>query len=93
MKTWNDYKEYASATSPEAKADIEEASALASFVTQIIQRRNELGMTQRELASLSGLPQSSIARIETLRTVPNIETIIKIVRPLGLQLSLLPISA
>ena len=93
MKTWNDYKKHASATSPEAKADIEEASALASFVTQIIQRRNELGMTQRELASLSGLPQSSIARIETLRTVPNIETIIKIVRPLGLQLSLSPIRA
>lgn len=93
MKTWNDYKEYASTLSSEAKIDIEEASALASFVTQIIQRRNELGLTQRELAALSGLPQSSIARIETMKTIPNIETIIKIVKPLGLQLSLLPISA
>ena len=93
MKTWDDYKEYASTQSPEAKADIQEASELASFVTLIIQRRNELGLTQRELASLSGLPQSSIARLETMKTVPNIETILKIVKPLGLQLSLLPISA
>ena len=93
MKTWNDYKEYASGVSSEMKADIEEASELASFVTMIIQRRNELGLTQRELASLSGLPQSSIARMETMKTVPNIETILKIVKPLGLQLSLLPISA
>ena len=93
MKTWNDYKEHASAMSLEAKADMEEASALALFVTQIIQRRNELGLTQRELATLAGLPQSSIARIETLRTVPSLDTIIKIVKPLGLQLSLLPISA
>lgn len=93
MKTWNDYKEYASGISPEVKADIEEASELASFVTLIIQRRNELGLTQRELASLSGLQQSSIARLETMKTVPNIETILKIVKPLGLQLSLLPISA
>ena len=93
MKTWNDYKEYASGISPEVKSDIEEASELASFVTLIIQRRNELGITQRELASLSGLPQSSIARLETMKTVPNIETILKIVKPLGLQLSLLPISA
>ena len=93
MKTWNDYKEYASGISPEAKADIEEASDLASFVTLIIQRRNELGLTQRELSSLSGMPQSSIARNETMKTVPNIETILKIVKPLGLQLSLLPISA
>ena len=93
MKTWNDYKEYASGISPEAKADIEDASELASFVTLIIQRRNELGLTQRELASLSGLPQSSIARMETMKTVPSIDTVLKIVKPLGLQLSLLPISA
>ena len=93
MKTWNDYKEYASEQSPEVKADIEEASQLATFVTLIIQRRNELGMTQRELASLSGLPQSSIARMETMKTVPSIDTVLKIVKPLGLQLSLLPISA
>ena len=93
MKTWNDYKEYASEQNPEVKADIEEASQLAAFVTMIIQRRNELGMTQRELASLSGLPQSSIARMETMKTVPSIDTELKIVKPLGLQLSLLPISA
>ena len=93
MKTWNDYKEYASEPSPEVKADIEEASQLATFVTLIIQRRNELGLTQRELAALSGLPQSSIARMETMKTVPSIDTVLKIVKPLGLQLSLLPISA
>ena len=93
MKTWNDYKEYASEQSPEVKADIEEASQLATFVTLIIQRRNELGLTQRELAALSGLPQSSIARMETMKTVPSIDTVLKIVNPLGLQLSLLPISA
>ncbi|MEA5047329.1 MAG: helix-turn-helix transcriptional regulator [Eubacteriales bacterium] len=93
MKTWNDYKEYASEQSPEVKADIEEASQLATFVTLIIQRRNELGLTQRELAALSGLPQSSIARMETMKTVPSIDTVLKIVKPLGLQLSLLPISA
>ena len=56
MRTWNDYKEYASEQNPEVKADIEEASQLAAFVTMIIQRRNELGLTQRELAALSGLP-------------------------------------
>ena len=93
MKTWNDYKEYASEQSPEVKADIEEASQLATFVTLIIQRRNELGLTQRELAALSGLPQSSIARMETMKTVPSIDTVLKIVKPLGLQLSLLPIRA
>ena len=83
MKTWDDYKNHAKANSAEIKADIEETEALASFVTSIIQRRNELGISQRELAFLSGLPQSSIARLETMKTVPNIETVLKVVKPLG----------
>lgn len=93
MKTWNDYKEYVSSLSPELKADVEEASALAAFVTLIIRRRNELGLSQRDLATLSGLPQSTVARFETMQTMPNIETVLKLVKPLGLQLSLMPISA
>ena len=93
MKSWDDYKEYASSMNPDVKSDIGEASELAALVTQIIQQRNALGLTQRELAARSGLPQSSIARIETMKTIPNIETIIKILKPLGLQLSFLPISA
>lgn len=93
MKTWDNYKEHATAYSTEIKADVEEADALASFVTSIIQRRNELGLSQRELASLSGLPQSSIARMETMKTIPSIETVLKVVKPLGLQLTLTPIRA
>ena len=93
MKTWDGYKEHAKAYSTEIKVDIEETEALASFVTSIIQRRNELGITQRELALLAGLPQSSIARMETMKTVPNIETVLKVVKPLGLQLTLIPVGA
>ena len=93
MKSWNDYKEYAASLDAGVKSDVEEACELAALVTQIIQQRNALGLTQRELAARSGLPQSSIARIETMKTIPNIETIIKILKPLGLQLSFLPISA
>lgn len=93
MKSWSDYKEYASSLNEDVKSDIEEASELAALVTQIIQRRNELGLTQRDLAARSGLPQSSIARIETMKTIPSIETVIKILKPLGLQLSFLPVSA
>lgn len=93
MKKWEDYKGHAKAHSSEIKEDIEKAEALASFVTSIIQRRNELGISQRELASLAGLPQSSIARLETMKTVPNIETVMKVVKPLGLQLALTPLRA
>ena len=53
---------------------------------QIIKKRNELGITQRELALKCGLPHSSVARIESCAVKPNVETLIKIMIPLGLTL-------
>ena len=87
MRTWNDYKEDVKAIDPEGKKDIEELEVLASIVSAIIEKRNELGLSQRELASICGIPQSSVARIETFKTIPNLDTILKIMQPLGLKLS------
>lgn len=87
MKTWDDYKEHAKTRSNQAKKDIEEVEELAYIVSNLIQRRNELNLSQRDLAILCGLPQSSIARFETMKTIPNIDTVIKIMKPLGLQLT------
>ena len=53
----------------------------------VIQQRNELGITQRDLAMLCGIPQSSVARIESFTTIPNLDTLIKIMRPLGMKLT------
>ena len=58
MRTWNDYKEYIKAIDPEGKKDIEELEVLASIVSAIIEKRNELGLSQRDLASICGIPQS-----------------------------------
>ena len=87
MRTWEEYKKDAKSTSDVVKQDIEEIEVLAAIVTAIIDRRNELGYTQRDLAVICGLPQSSVARIEACIVKPNIETLIKIMKPLGLTLS------
>lgn len=87
MRTWEDYKKDAKSTSDVVKQDIEEMEVLAAIVTAIINKRNELGYTQRDLAVICGLPQSSVARIEACTVKPNIETLIKIMKPLGLTLS------
>ena len=87
MRTWEDYKKDAKSTSDMVKQDIEEMEVLAAIVTAIIDRRNELGYTQRDLAVICGLPQSSVARIEACIVKPNIGTLIKIMKPLGLTLS------
>lgn len=87
MKTWNDYKDHVKALDPESKQDIEAAENLASIVGAMIQQRNALGISQRELASLCGIPQSSVARIESLKTTPNLDTLLKIFQSLGLRLT------
>ena len=87
MKTWNDYKEHVKAIDPEGKRDIEELEILAAIVGAMIEKRNELGFSQRELASICGIPQSSVARIESFKTIPNLDTLLKIMQPLGLKLT------
>lgn len=88
MKTWNNYKDYAKSIDTNAKNDIEEIEDVASIICVIIKRRTELGITQRELASLCDIPQSTIGRIESFKTVPNLETVIKIMQPLGLKFTI-----
>lgn len=87
MKTWNDYKEHVKEVDPESRKTMEEVEALSSIVSTIINQRNMLGISQRELAAMCGIPQSSVARIESFKTTPNLDTILKIMQPLGLTLT------
>ena len=87
MRNWEDFKKDAKNVAPTLKEDIEEMEAIATIVNAIIEKRNELGYSQRELAEICGLPQSSVARIEACTVKPKIETLIKIMRPLGFTLS------
>ena len=87
MRTWEDFKKDAKSISATTKEDIEEMEVLAEIISSIIEKRNKLGYSQRELADICGLPHSSIARIEACTVKPNVETLIKIMKPLGLTLS------
>lgn len=88
MKTWDEYKDYVKSLGDDSKKDMEEIEELSALISAVIKQRNDLGLTQRELAELSGLPQSSVARIETLKTTPKLDTFLKILHPLGLKLTI-----
>lgn len=53
----------------------------------MIRQRNSLGIFQRELAAMCNMPQSSVARIESMKTTPNLDTLLKLFEPLGLALT------
>lgn len=90
MKTWNDYKEHVQTVDPEIAKDIREAESISAIVSAMVEKRNAMGLTQRELAAMCGIPQSSVARIESCKTTPNLGTLLNIFRHLGLQLTVTP---
>ena len=87
MKTWNDYKEHVKTVDPVIAKDMEETEEIAAIVTAMVEQRNALGLSQRDLAAMCGIPQSSVARIESCAVKPKVETLIKIMKPLGLTLT------
>lgn len=58
---------------------------------QILQVRKDKNLTQAQLEQLSGIKQTFIARIERHRTDPQINTVLKLLRPLGMTLAVVPI--
>ena len=87
MKTWQDYKNHVKAIDENGKTLIEETEEIAGIINSLIDRRNELGLSQRQLAAECGMPQSSLARIESMKITPNLDTLIRIMRPLNLKIS------
>ena len=86
MKTWDDYKEHIRTISPEDAAEISEIETLSSIISQVILKRTNMGISQRELAAMCNMPQSSIARIEACKTIPKLGTLLRLMKPLGLNL-------
>jgi transcriptional regulator with XRE-family HTH domain len=57
----------------------------------MIEAREEKGLSQRELADLSGIKQPAIARLESLKATPQIDTLFKVLYPLGYTLEIVPV--
>lgn len=49
----------------------------------MIEVREKKGYSQRELAELSGVKQPAIARMESFKSTPQVDTLLKILAPLG----------
>lgn len=88
MKTWNDYKKHIKNVDSITGKEIEALEEQAKIISAMIEQRNALGLSQRDLAALCNIPQSSVARIESLKTTPNLSTLLKLLQPLGLKLTI-----
>lgn len=90
MATWQDYKKYVKSIDEVNRHQMESIEMMTEVVNAMVHQRKELGLTQKQLAELCDMPQSSIARIETFKTSPTLETLMKLMDKLHLRLSLVP---
>ena len=62
------------------------SETVASIIAKLTKERISQGLSQRDLAERTGYKQPAIARIETLRVIPKIDTLAKIAYHLNLNL-------
>lgn len=80
--TWNELE--AEIFTPE---EIAESHARVEIISAIIAARQSKGLSQKELAELTGVKQPAIARLENGHISPSVDTINKLLAPLGKRLA------
>lgn len=63
--------------------EIAESNMRVALITELIKARQEQGISQRQLEALSGVKQPQIARMERGDANPQLDTILKVLAPLG----------
>ena len=87
MKTWEDLrKELNFSSEEEALIQLEK-----DLISAIITIRDERGLSQAELAKLCGMKQPAIARLERGTHSPQLDSLLRILSPLGYTLKIVPL--
>jgi len=89
-KVYTTFREYMNDVSPELRAKVEFNAAL---IGKMIEARENKGLSQRGLAKLTGVKQSAIARLERLKAMPKVDTLMNLLHPLGYTLKIVPLSS
>ena len=59
------------------------------LIDKIVNERKKRNMTQKELALITGISQQSISRLEREKHIPQIDTLIKLLDGLDLELTIM----
>ena len=84
---FRDFYDDDSNVSPAERAKIEFEVAL---IGKLIEAREAKGYTQAQLAEAAGIKPSLLARIESLKSPPQMETLFKVLTPIGYKLAIVP---
>ena len=87
MRTWKEVR-------PElyTAEEIRESNLRVAIIGELIKARQEMNLSQRQLEALSGVKQPIISRMESGETSPQIDTVLKVLAPLGKTLAVVPLN-
>ncbi len=89
MRDWEDFKKEL-LQDPEVKKGYDDLELEYSIIAQVIQKRLDKGLSQKQLAEKIGTKQSAIARLEGGNSNPSVAFLEKVSKALGgkLQISI-----
>ena len=87
MKTWKEAR-----VALYTAEEIRESNLRVAIIGELIKARREQNISQRQLEELSGVKQPIISRMESGETNPQLDTVLKVLAPLGKTLAVVPLS-
>jgi len=71
--------------------EIAASNVRVAILCELIEARNERGISNKKLAKLCGVKKSVITRMERGNKSPRTDTVVKILAPLGKTLAVVPL--
>lgn len=72
--------------------DFDEIELERQIIKATIEARKKAHLTQEQLSELTGIIQPSIAKIETFVRTPQYTTLMRLLRPMGYTIKVVPLS-
>lgn len=76
-----------------SKEEMTEIDLKVELMGKLLSIRKELGLTQAEFADKCNIKQEYLARLERSKSAPQIDTLLKILVPLGYKLDIVPLQS
>ena len=91
MKKYQTFDEMFNDDEMVSPEDREQINLEVALIGKMVEAREARGLSQRELAEISGVKQPAIARIESMKSTPQLDTLLKVLVPLGYTLKIGPL--
>ncbi|MBR5789182.1 MAG: helix-turn-helix transcriptional regulator [Lachnospiraceae bacterium] len=91
MKKVNSLEEYLADEGRVSKEELEAVKLESELIETIVDARKRQNMSQRDLSDISKVKQPVIARIERRHSSPQVDTLLKLLVPLGSTIKIVPL--